>query len=68
METGIELLDESQVAVALKISKAKLQSDRFYRRGIPYVKIGRRRLYRRADVEVYLEQHRIDPADREGNQ
>jgi len=66
MQNALELLDETQVAAALKISKAKLQADRFYRRGIPYVCIGRRRLYRRADVERYIEDHLIEPNGRAG--
>ena len=57
----IELLDERAVAGMLKISIGKLRQDRFHSRGIPFISIGRRRLYSKTDIEAYLKKNRFDP-------
>jgi len=51
------LLDESETAAILKCSLAKMRSDRFYRRGLPYVKLGRNVRYRLEDIQTYVDSH-----------
>jgi hypothetical protein len=38
-----------------------LANDRTYRRGIPYVKVGKRVLYDLDDVYEFMERHKIRP-------
>ena len=54
------LLNEKQVAKLIGVSVSKLQSDRFYRRGINFYKLnGRSIRYALTDIESYLSQSRI---------
>jgi len=63
--TGSEKpLTEKQAAPELGASVSKLRSDRFYGRGCPYVRNGRKILYLPSDIRAYLQQNRIDPASR----
>ena len=48
------LMTEAQLAKLLHVSKRKLESDRHRGSGVPFVKFGRRVLYRITDVEAYL--------------
>ncbi len=63
-QTGVDLsalpavMDSDQLAPVLGISSAALAQDRYRGGGIPYVKIGRRVRYLRADVCRYLIDHR----------
>jgi excisionase family DNA binding protein len=51
-----EFLTTEQVARWLQVSEASLTQDRRRKRGIPYVKIGGRRIrYRRQDVLDFIE-------------
>lgn len=50
-----------EVARYMHTSEAKLAQDRYLGRGIPYVKHGRRVLYRWADVLAYVEANTINP-------
>lgn len=56
-----EYLTPKQLAKLIGRAEGTLGNDRYLRRGIPYIKIGHKCLYRRSDVEAYLDKHRIDP-------
>lgn len=49
------LLTTAQLAQLLGVSQRKLERDRQDGTGAPFIKIGRRVLYRRSDVEAHLE-------------
>lgn len=53
----------AEVAEALHTSPASLAQDRYLGRGIPYVKHGRKVLYRWADVHAYLDANTVNPQD-----
>jgi|GEM_PF-1458561 len=53
------LLTEAEVARILKCSVHKLRADRFYRRGVPYVKNGRCVRYRPEDVQRHIDNNVI---------
>ncbi|HNP57520.1 MAG TPA: DNA-binding protein [Gordonia sp. (in: high G+C Gram-positive bacteria)] len=50
-----------EVAKVVRVTTAALAQDRYLGRGIPYVKHGKRVLYRWDDVRAYLDANRIDP-------
>lgn len=52
-------LSEKEVAQLTGISVSTLQKNRFYRRGIPYSKVGRLVRYALKDVEAYLWAHQV---------
>ena len=52
-------LSEKEVAQLTGISVSTLQKNRFYRRGIPYSKVGRLVRYVLKDVEAYLSAHQV---------
>lgn len=52
-------LSEKEVAQLTGISVSTLQKNRFYRRGIPYSKVGRLVRYALKDVEAYLSTHQV---------
>lgn len=54
-------ITEKEAAVRTGISVSKLQKDRHYRRGLPYVKIGKTIRYDIDDVDQFMEQHKIAP-------
>lgn len=56
-----ELIDPVKVAGALSVKPQTLTAWRTLGRGPPYVKIGKRVFYRRADVESWLGTQRRDP-------
>ncbi|MCI4675287.1 helix-turn-helix domain-containing protein [Candidatus Mycolicibacterium alkanivorans] len=53
----------AEVAEYLKASKASLDQDRYLKRGLPYVRIGRRVRYRREDVLNYLSANSFGSGD-----
>ena len=54
-------LSEVETAEVLGISVQTLRNHRHLRRGIPYVKLGRRVLYLDTDIRQHLASRRIDP-------
>lgn len=61
MPTTSELATAEQVAEFMHTTPAKLAQDRYLSRGVPYIKHGRRVLYRWSDVHRYLDTHTIVP-------
>ena len=59
----LRYLPEKTVAEMTGFSLSKLQQDRFYRKGIPYIKIGRNIRYSMQDVLDYMESHKISHAN-----
>jgi hypothetical protein len=68
-QTGTDLsglpavMDSEQLAPVLGMTPAALAQDRYRGGGIPFVKIGRRVRYLRADVARYLVTHRTGGDD-----
>lgn len=56
-----ELATAEEVAKYMHTTPAKLAHDRYLRQGLPYVKFGRRVLYRWADVHQYLDANTVVP-------
>lgn len=56
-----EIGTPDQVAEFMHTTTAALAQDRYLSRGIPYIKYGRRVLYRWADVHAYLEANTVNP-------
>lgn len=52
-------LTEKEVSEITGISVSTLQKARFYRRGVPYFKIGRSVRYSLTDVQAFMAFHRI---------
>ena len=52
-------LSEKAVSQLTGILVSTLQKNRFYRRGIPYSKVGRSVRYAVHDVELFMNSHRI---------
>ncbi|MEN4449993.1 helix-turn-helix domain-containing protein [Mycobacterium sp. SM3041] len=50
-----QLMTTQEVADYLGTSKGTLEVDRYYGRGLPYVRFGRRIRYRASDIAAYLE-------------
>ena len=55
------LATPGEVAEALRTTEAALAQDRHQKRGIRYIKHGRKVLYRWSDVDHYLEANTIAP-------
>ena len=53
-------LKEKQVAEITGIAVQTLRNDRFYRRGISYVKKGRSVRYSTEDVHKFMQGHRVE--------
>jgi hypothetical protein len=53
-----EIATAADVARVIKTTEDALAQDRYLRRGLPYIKIGRRVRYLRADIVAYLEASR----------
>lgn len=62
----MELWNEIKTAATLGVSPYKLRADRHYRRGLPFIRVGRRVLYRPEDVKAFIDQNRIEPEGRAG--
>ena len=66
-ETGIDLsslppvIKSNELAPVLRTTVDALSQDRYRGVGIPFVKMGRRVRYLRADVARYLMKHRTNP-------
>jgi hypothetical protein len=61
-DTGQEWLTEDEAAVYVgKVPKATLKQWRWLRQGPPYSKVGRRVVYRRTDLDRWIEANRIEP-------
>ncbi|ORM38168.1 DNA-binding protein [Williamsia sp. 1135] len=56
-----ELATPDEVAKHLHRTPASLAQDRYKGIGVPYVKVGRRVLYRWNDIQDYLEANTITP-------
>lgn len=54
-------LNEKEVSCLTKMSLSTLRAHRFYRKGLPYTKIGRSVRYRLADIVSFMEAHRVVP-------
>lgn len=61
---GGDLATPPEVAEFLHTTEGALAQDRHAGKGVPYIKYGRRVLYRWADVAAYLESNRVDPGAR----
>lgn len=55
-----EYVDDRQLAVRTPISRVTWQTWRCRGKGPPYYQIGRRCLYRWAEVVAWLEEHRVE--------
>lgn len=60
MENNV-VIDEKQASAYLGLAVQSLRNRRCRRQGPPYHKLGGRVVYRVADLEAYLDAHRIDP-------
>lgn len=61
--TATELGTPAEVAKLLHTTTAALSQDRYLGQGIPYIKHGRKVLYRWSDVHTYLDEHTVNPQD-----
>ncbi|MEU4412052.1 DNA-binding protein [Nocardia salmonicida] len=52
-----ELLEPSKTAEMMHTTPGKLAQDRYLGRGLPYIKYGRKVLYRVADIRAYLDEN-----------
>jgi hypothetical protein len=58
-----EFMTGRETARVVRKTENSLAQDRYLRRGIPYIKAGRKVLYARTDVLAYLAAGRNDPQD-----
>lgn len=58
-----QYLGERQLAARWGVSAAKLQADRHFGRGAPFVKLGSTIRYRLNDVEAYERRMLVDPTN-----
>jgi hypothetical protein len=49
-----KLLTDAEVGQILQRKRSTLRRDRFLRKGVPFVKVGRQVRYRLSDVELFL--------------
>lgn len=54
-----EIMTAEELAMGIRTSVGALSQDRYLRRGIPYLKLGRRIRYARAEVARYLLDHHV---------
>ncbi|MPL71045.1 hypothetical protein SDC9_16813 [bioreactor metagenome] len=52
-------LTEVEVSLLTKLSLSTLRAHRFYRKGMPYSKVGRSVRYSLADVAAFMESRRV---------
>lgn len=60
MNNQNEYLNETEVAHLTKRALSTLRNERFNRRGIPYIKIGKSVRYSKEDVITFMEQRKIN--------
>ena len=58
-EIKSQLLCEKEVQKEYGLNARTLQRERSLGTGIPYVKMGRRVLYKRADIDKFIEKHTV---------
>lgn len=58
--TRMQYLTEKQVSEMTGRALSTLRNDRMYRRGLPYVKLGRSVRYDLEDVRTFMESRRIE--------
>ena len=58
-EIKSQLLCEKEVQKEYGLNARTLQRERSLGTGIPYVKMGRRVLYKRADLDKFIEKHTV---------
>ena len=56
-----KLITDIELAEIIRRSVQTIRNDRHKGRGLPYIKIGRSIRYNLADVERYLDSHRVTP-------
>jgi hypothetical protein len=56
------LFNQKTIAAVLSCSQSKMERDRWAGTGIPYHKIGRRCLYRKAQVVEWIDRHSFAPS------
>lgn len=56
-----ELATPDEVAAHMHTTTASLAQDRYKGMGVPYIKVGRRVLYRWNDVQAYLDANTVTP-------
>ena len=54
-----DFLTEVQLSAILRRATSTLQKDRFYGRGVPYIKIGQQVRYRVEDLMEYMQAHKV---------
>ena len=59
-EIKSQLLCEKEVQKEYGLNARTLQRERSLGTGIPYVKMGRRVLYKRVDLDKFIEKHTVD--------
>jgi len=57
-----ELLIEEEAAEYLRQAPTTLRQWRHLRKGPAWVKVGKRALYRRSDLERFIDERRVDPS------
>ena len=63
METENKYITEKEVAHITGRALQSLRNDRFLRRGIPYIKMGRSVRYSYGDVIAFMESRKIETED-----
>jgi len=56
-----EILNDVEAADFLGLSAANLRRGRWKKTGPPFVRLGRRIVYKISDLQEYLDRHRVDP-------
>ena len=56
-------VNEIELAKEIGISAMKLRQDRYKGKGLPYIRLGRRILYDRAQVYEYLRSQTVQPGE-----
>jgi hypothetical protein len=63
-DTASRYVSEKTISEVTGIPRSMLQKQRHFRRGIPYIKIGKSVRYKLQDALDYMEARRINPAER----
>lgn len=63
LEALPDLITPAELAQFMRTTTNSLAQDRYLGRGVPFVKHGKKVLYRRGDVEAYLERNRFQRTD-----